>query len=221
MKVVLALSDSEVFKPKTEKDFARLSNSKNQRKLSYDCCVNDCDIFTMRGGVVMVEYKLWRDMVTRCFSEKYSRFYEDVKIDSRWYKFSGFLHDIKQMKSYEKVIDGWVLDKDILSGKNKIYSRETCCIIPQEINVLFSTAKAIRGDFPVGVSKTRGNKYVSESYKGGVKHRLGFYDTPEDAFYAYKKFKETNVKEVAERYKQDIDERVYNVLISYEVKITD
>ena len=50
---------------------------------------------------------------------------------------------------------------------------------------------------------------------------LGLFNTELEAFYAYKQAKETYIKEVANKWKDQIDPRVYNALMKYEVEITD
>ena len=52
---------------------------------------------------------------------------------------------------------------------------------------------------------------------------LGFFDTPEEAFQAYKSAKEQYVKELATQYFQEgkITQRVYQALMEYQVEITD
>lgn len=42
----------------------------------------------------------------------------------------------------------------------------------------------------------------------------------EEAFLAYKEAKEVRVKEVAQRFKETLDERVYNNLMSYDMKFS-
>lgn len=109
------------------------------------------------------------------------------------------------------------LDKDILIKGNKIYSPETCVFIPSSINKSFETNKKRRGKCPIGVYETKDNKYAS-SYKG--KH-LGRYQTKEEAFQVYKQFKEKGIKEVADKYKDKIPNKLYEALYKYEVEITD
>ena len=46
-------------------------------------------------------------------------------------------------------------------------------------------------------------------------------NTPEQAFLAYKIAKESYIKEVAEKWRDQIDPRVYNTLMNYEVNIDD
>jgi hypothetical protein len=50
---------------------------------------------------------------------------------------------------------------------------------------------------------------------------LGRFVTPEEAFQVYKQAKEAYIKEVAELYKDQIDIRVYEALMKYEVDIND
>lgn len=50
---------------------------------------------------------------------------------------------------------------------------------------------------------------------------VGVYGTPEQAFQAYKKFKESYIKQVADEYKDKIPEKLYEALYKYEVEIDD
>lgn len=50
---------------------------------------------------------------------------------------------------------------------------------------------------------------------------LGLYETQEKAFEVYKYYKERNIKQIADYYKNQIPERLYNGLYNYEVEITD
>ena len=59
-----------------------------------------------------------------------------------------------------------------------------------------------------------------ETGKSKIKH-LGYYDTQEKGFKVYKYYKERNIKEVADYYKEQIPQILYNTLYNYEVEITD
>ena len=50
---------------------------------------------------------------------------------------------------------------------------------------------------------------------------LGGFDTPEEAFLAYKQAKEAYIKEVANKWKGQIDPKVYEALMNWNVEITD
>ena len=50
---------------------------------------------------------------------------------------------------------------------------------------------------------------------------VGLFDTELDAFDAYKVEKEIYVKELAQKYQNDIDERSYVALLNYKVDIND
>ena len=89
------------------------------------------------------------------------------------------------------------------------------------VNKLFVKSNKTRGEYPIGVSK-HGDKFVAHLSKGNGKViTLGTYDTPEEAFFAYKKAKEAYIKEVAEEYKGKIPYRLYEALMNYEVEIDD
>ena len=64
---------------------------------------------------------------------------------------------------------------------------------------------------------------IYDSIESFVKDRIGIaYNLLElDAFNAYKVEKELYVKELAQKYQNDIDERAYVALLNYKVDIND
>lgn len=57
--------------------------------------------------------------------------------------------------------------------------------------------------------------------KNGEVIHLGYFDTPEEAFYAYKPVKEAYIKALAEKWKDQIDTRAYEALMNWTIEITD
>ena len=79
-----------------------------------------------------------------------------------------------------------------------------------------------RGEYPVGIyfHKARG-KFTAQLNINGKKKFLGYFNTPEEAFQAYRVAKEAHIKAVAEKWKDQLDGRVYLALMNYEVNIYD
>lgn len=116
---------------------------------------------------------------------------------------------------------GFQLDKDLLSGTAKRYSRDTCVFIPAELNTLTIKREAGRGEFPVGVCRAE-DSFMAQCSVGEQKQKyLGVYATPELAFEAYKVFKESFIKQQANKWRDKIDPRAYDALMNYQVEITD
>ena len=165
-------------------------------------------------------YKTWSGMLQRCydtvFKNRHSS-YLNTKVEHHFHSFYNFLLWAKKQKGYDK---GWHLDKDILGDNKNIYSAETCCFVPREINNLCLSSKKTRGCLPLGVTK-KGSKFRARLSIFGKELQVGVYNTPEEAFYAYKEAKENYIKDVANKWKDQIDHRVYEALINYEVEITD
>lgn len=59
--------------------------------------------------------------------------------------------------------------------------------------------------------------------RAGGKRFIGYFDTAEEAFHAYKNAKEAYIKEVADEYfsKGLITKRVRDALYQYKIEITD
>ena len=168
-------------------------------------------------------YDTWNNMYKRCYDPKLHKkkpTYENCSVAEEWWNFQAFAKWDNE-NYYEVEGETMALDKDILNKGNKIYSPDTCIYVPQSINTLFTKSNKIRGKYPIGVCK-KGNRFVAQLSKGDVKQiHLGYFDTPEEAFQAYKQAKEAYIKEVAEKYKGKIDNRAYEALMNYEVEITD
>lgn len=166
-----------------------------------------------------VVYTTWRNMMARAYTLRYQEkhpTYISCSVDERWHNFQVFAEWFE--KNY---IEGWELDKDILVKGNKIYSPETCCFVPKEINYLFIKCDSKRGKYPIGVTKI-GNRFTSQISKGVNGHKyLGLFKTPEEAFRAYKKEKEDYARELADKWVHKISIKVYNALIKYKVEIND
>ena len=185
---------------------------------------------TKFGSKHTIQYDCWKNMMNRCYDEKSLKnnpTYKDCKVCEEWHNFQNFAKWFDE-NYYEINSQTMHLDKDILQKGNKIYSPETCVFVPQRINKLFTKSNATRGDLPIGVIYRKDkNKntfqsqcsiYDKDKYK--PKH-LGYYNTPEEAFYKYKEFKENYIKEVAEEYKDVIPVKLYEAMINYVVEITD
>ena len=168
-------------------------------------------------------YDIWRQMLRRCYDETLHSIrptYKGCTVSENFKNFSYFISWYHSQIGYDQ--DNWCLDKDILIKGNKIYSEDTCCLVPYEINNLVVKSDKCRGEYLIGTSFVKKhNKYKSGISKNGVLEHLGTYNTQEEAFLAYKQAKEGYIKEVANKWKDQIDHRVYEALMNYQVEITD
>ena len=175
------------------------------------------------------EYNAWKGVLERSYDkklkEKYST-YKNVVCCKDWLNYENFYEWLHSQPNFDKWYNGkrWAIDKDILNKGNKIYSPENCCLVPHIINGLFVKGDARRGKYPIGVHKhinkfqaLCNNPFVNKTIS------LGLYKTPHEAFQAYKKAKESYIKQVAqvEYDKGNITEQCYEVMMGYKVEITD
>lgn len=169
-------------------------------------------------------YRRWLRILQRCHSTIYQAAqptYIGCSVAPEWHNFQNFAewHE-ENCKSY---MQGWQLYKDILVKGNRVYSPETCCFVPQEINSMFTKNNKVRGAYPIGVSK-RGSKFrarMSISIPISITLNIGTFNTMEEAFDSYKRTKEQHIKIIADKYKTQITETVYQALYNYKVEITD
>lgn len=171
---------------------------------------------------------LWRNMLKRSYDESFHKkhpSYRNTTICKEWQNFQNFAewcYSQKFFNAKDNKGSSYHLDKDILRKDNKIYSPETCCFIPQDVNKLLLKSNAIRGKYPIGVNLSKqGNSFVSTVTCENKSKFLGEYKTPEEAFLVYKQNKEWYIKEVAEKWRGKIGEAVYEALLQHEVHIDD
>lgn len=174
-------------------------------------------------------YSIWIDMIRRCYdtSGKFPN-YKDCSVADEFLNFQNFANFYCECKWTNDL--KLIPDKDILCHMgNKIYSRDTILLVTNRINNLFVRSDKNRGKHPIGVHYSkRDNKYVA-SYSiytsiKKTKHNIGLFNTPEEAFYAYKEFKEKYIKQIADEYKEkypNFPQKLYNAMCSYRVDIKD
>ena len=186
----------------------------------------ECSIKVNGKNVVTEEYNHWQHMIKRCYSENYLRkmpTYQDCSVCDEWLCFQNFAQWYNENKWSEI---STFLDKDILVKGNRVYSPETCVLVDNDINLLFIKSQKVRGELPIGVIWQKNNhNYVARCsvYGKGMKH-IGVFNNPTDAFYAYKNFKESHIKQIADEYKSkypNFPQKLYDAMYNYQVEITD
>ena len=176
------------------------------------------------NGVLTKEYVLWCNMLQRCYSDTYKKkrpTYEGCEVSDNFKSYEYFYEWCQNQIGFGEC--GWHLDKDLLAKGNKVYSESTCVFLPSEINTILVKCTASRGKHLIGVywSKThKAFKAMVNKNKGKPEH-LGYFKTELEAFNAYKVAKEAFIKEQANKWKSQIDDRAYNALMNYTVNIND
>ena len=176
------------------------------------------------GGVKTKEYVLWCHMLTRCYSDEFKKknpTYIGCEVSDNFKSYEYFYEWCNKQVGFRH--SGWHLDKDLLIKGNKVYSENTCVFIPSEINTVLIKCTASRGKHLIGVYWHNTNKaFMAQVSKNkGKQECLGYFKTETEAFNSYKKAKESFVKEQADKWKSQIDERAYEALMNYTVEITD
>lgn len=165
-------------------------------------------------------YRRWIDMIHRCYNDKLHERaprYKECTVCEEWLNFSNFEVWYNKHKPEGLDVD---LDKDIMFEGNKIYDPEHVVFVPHIIHTILNGTQDKHGQYPVGVWRRR-NEYRASVNVMGRNIKLGQFDTPEEAFERYKVYKEDLIKDVAELYKNDIPDRVYKIMLTWEINNTD
>ena len=181
-------------------------------------------------------YNTWSHMLRRCYDPYYLNEhppYRDCIVCEEWHNFQNFAKWFYE-NYYECNDEQMQLDKDILIKGNKIYSPNTCILVPKRINSLFTKSDALRGEYPIGVyykiKKVKQYEYhylevrcsvIENGKKKGKVLKTLPLNKPFQAFSIYKQFKEKYIKQIADEYKELIPQKLYEALYKWEVEIND
>lgn len=168
-----------------------------------------------RPSVGTRAYRVWVGILADCSNpetkskigdfKNYTKFYD-------WYE-SQIGHDMD-----------YRITKDLLDKKNNKFSSDKCALIPAEISFFLRKSKKSRGKLPMGVDKQpskNGFRYIARASFENSRKSLGMKSTIEEAFELYKAAKESKARELAEKYRDQIDQRAYEALLNCKVEITD
>ena len=166
-------------------------------RLVYGVGINDmplgsCSERTGSKNIPYIWYRAWNGMLRRCYDPKFLRkwpTYEGCSVASEWHRLSIFKGWFDA--NYQ---DGFHLDKDILVPGNKVYSSDTCCLVPPRINTLITNQKPQNTGVHYIVD---GGGYIARTSRNGSPFYAGYYATKDEAAVAYKEVKRAVVKEVA------------------------
>lgn len=156
-----------------------------------------------------------------------------LTIDQSWLNFEVFLSWYLTSKSYLNPDVDYVIDASIADWYNdpsttvQHYSPQTCILIPRQIydniKTCYSRIQLMNGNV-IGVnSKTPGRftTLVTIINPDNTTRRtaLGIFDTPDEAFYLYKAFKEDQIQELANKYYQigALSDIAYNALMNLQI----
>ena len=171
----------------------------NERNRGVVCGVGINDV----GQQDIHLFTTWRGMLFRCYDKKYNKAYNDCEVCDEWKKLSSF------KEWYDaNYVEGWQLDKDILAIESKIYSPETCCFVPSEINM------CIVGNGSNGVT------FVKRAWQASFSQKyLGRFQTKEEAVKAYSYAKAKHIQELAIKYADVLPQRVFNALNQHALRL--
>lgn len=163
-------------------------------------------------------YKVWSNMLLRTIDNPLKKnfpAYEECELCEEWKEYANF--KVWYDNPANGYMEGYDLDKDLLSNGKKVYSPETCCFIPKHLNFLLRNKQKHDG-FPNGVYKN-GKGYQSRFTYKGEKH-FKQHKTIEDAQKEYQQIKRATIKNEAMKLysKHLITEKVYRALIKYSLE---
>lgn len=197
--------------PATAKSIAK-------RSYVYGHGINDSNYLTnpkINGKTVTCPYyKKWAGMLERCYSKSYkekNKTYKEATVCKEWLLFSNF-----KLWMMNQDWIGKELDKDLMVSGNKFYSPDTCVFLSPSINKILTDKNSSKGIYPNGVClHKQTGKYRARSLNGhGKRVCLGLYQDSNTAFEAYKKFKLSVLRGLAEKEDEPIKSAILKVKIT-------
>lgn len=183
-----------------------------KRGLVFGVGVNDahyCTNLKIDGrNIRCPSYMAWAGMLGRAYSQnehKRHPAYIGVTVCKDWHFFMSF-----RKWWIENQVDGWDLDKDILSDARE-YSNHTCLFVPQWLNKFTADRGASRGEWPIGVDFQKcSGRFLARCCNPITKKQenLGRFNSPEEAHLAWRTRKLDLALELKPKM-DEIDLRIY------------
>lgn len=168
-------------------------------------------------------YLAWRGILARCYSNKTKErqpSYKNATISEDWLNYSNFREWYLAEKGDAAIV--LEVDKDLLGMGTKVYSKETCLLLPKRINVFLITILVFGCTNLVKYSQTKRKYFIIINDKSrNEAFKNTYYDTYREAFSALAAYKEGVMKALADEYKEVLSEKAYNAVVNWTVEITD
>ena len=155
------------------------------------------------------EYQAWQGMMQRCYSQSYQNrqpTYNGCSVCPEWFNFQIFAEWYCSHKLYGNKYE---LDKDILHPGNKLYSPQTCTLLPSVINTIIQVHLSNR-ELPQGVVRNK-NNYAARFNK----KYLGTYPTIIEAAAKYNTVKKDYIGKLILEWKDKLEPRAYIALLAH------
>ena len=166
-------------------------------------------------------YRVWHHILLRCYSDKDPRnkAYNDCEVCEEWKNFQNFAQWYED-NYYTVPGQEMNVDKDLFRGETKIYSPETCCILPDSLNsmLVFKLRKKDKSSDFFGITLSTANQTYGAYYFDGEVRRKKMFKTEEEAFAWYAVHRAERIREKAKTMKQYMPTKIYDALMAFEYK---
>lgn len=154
-------------------------------------------------------YNTWRNLLNRCYNPDYKEYHlyggKGVRVCEEWHDFQNFAswYDIN-------IPEKWHMDKDILLKGNLTYSQDTCIGVPAELNSFVTSNVTKKGSNNyTGVYYVKEGRWKVACYgTEGKQVIIGYTNTELEGVRLYREEKVRLAKDLAEKYKGIVDQRV-------------
>lgn len=160
------------------------------------------------------EYVMWTNMLSRCYGQPYRNNpanparYAECTVCEEWHNFQNFAKWCNEQSNFGK--PRYSLDKDLTEFGNTVYCPAKCCILAPKVN---SAVKMLQWkkdtDLPRGVYR------IWSRYQIQINGKSSTYEDPESAGLSYKIKMKEQLTAVAEQYRHEITETIYNNLLNW------
>ena len=161
-----------------------------------------------KGESHTLTYNTWNSMLQRCYDLKLKerhKSYEQCSVDANFLSYEYFKDWCSKQIGFGN--EGWQLDKDILVKGNKVYSEDTCCFVPKEINSMISGFTS-KGGNTVGVYENKAGNFYIRNLSEGSKKCSKTFSNQEEAERAYVAEKNRKILTVMEKWDAQLDSKV-------------